>query len=490
MIFNSIEYLIFFPIVVIVFFMLNKKLRNPFLLIASYYFYMQWNSKYALLIGFSTLITYLSGILIEKANLIEDKSKREKRKKLYVFLSFIINLSILFIFKYANFAIEIVNYFTEKFAQAKFNSLNLLLPVGISFYTFQALSYTMDVYRNDVKAEHNIINYALFVSFFPQLVAGPIERSGNLLSQINQDQKFSFNNLYSGFSMIIWGLFLKLVIADRISILVDKVYFDYTQISGAVILFATALFSIQLYCDFYSYSIIAKGSAKIMGFNIMDNFKQPFLSTSIAEFWRRWHISLSSWFKDYLYFPLGGSRKGEFRKYINLFIVFLTSGLWHGASMAFVAWGALHGIYILIESLLLKFRNKYLKFLAFLDNLFIIKTIKRLIVFVLFTFSMYFFRGGKFNIAIDMIRKSNYYFKSPNFLKEIENLGLNQANLIVLGLSLLALYIVGRLREGEIFKFNPFPSSTIFLLIGIFTVLIFGVYGPGFSESQFIYFQF
>ena len=220
-------------------------------------------------------------------------------------------------------------------------AFDVVLPVGISFYTFQALSYTVDVYRKDIYAEKNILKYALFVSFFPQLVAGPIERSKNLLIQFNKEHHFDYNRVKNGLLLMLWGFFMKLVIADRVAMVVDQVYNNYTQYAGFEIAIATVFFAIQIYCDFGSYSNIAIGAAQVMGFTLMENFRQPYFSKSVAEFWRRWHISLSSWFRDYLYIPLGGNRKGKVLKYINLMIVFLTSGLWHGASWHFVVWGGL-----------------------------------------------------------------------------------------------------------------------------------------------------
>ena len=351
MLFNSLEFLIFFPIVTLVYFLIPKKVRYLWLLGASYYFYSCWNAQYALLMATSTLITYLSGFFIEKA-------KTDRGRKLSVAVSFILNLAILFYFKYFYFTMDNINMVRGLFGLSELQpKFDVILPVGISFYTFQALSYTMDVYRKEITHERNLFRYALFVSFFPQLVAGPIERSKNLLTQLRDDHKFDYNRVRYGLLVMLWGFFLKLVIADRAAILVNTVYDRYTEFGGAMLLLATVCFAIQIYCDFASYSIIAKGAARVMGFELMDNFRQPYFSTSIAEFWRRWHISLSSWFKDYLYIPLGGNRKGTVRKYFNLMVVFLVSGLWHGASWNFVIWGALHGIYQILGAVTLNTRK-------------------------------------------------------------------------------------------------------------------------------------
>lgn len=335
MLFNSIDFLIFLPIVVLIYFLIPDKIKSLWLLIASYYFYMCWNAKYALLLLFSTVITYASGLLIERF-----KRKYVRYKKYILIFSLAANLALLFYFKYINFAFDILrSVFEGMHIQLNVPKFDIVLPVGISFYIFQALGYTIDVYRDEIYAEKNFLKYALFVSFFPQLVAGPIERSKNLLCQLATPKKFKFEEAREGLLLMLWGFFLKIVLADRIAIFVDTVYGDYTTYAGYYLILATVLFAFQIYCDFAGYSTIAIGVAKILGITLMENFKSPYLSTSVAEFWRNWHISLTSWFKDYLYIPLGGSRKGKFRKYLNKMIVFLLSGLWHGASMSFVVWG-------------------------------------------------------------------------------------------------------------------------------------------------------
>lgn len=341
MLFNSIDFLIFLPIVVLIYFILPAKIKQMWLLTASYYFYMCWNAKYALLILTSTIITYCSGLFLEKAKNLETEQKvKERYKKIIVAFSVISNLGILFYFKYTNFALEIVTAFLSGInIEITVPVFDIMLPVGISFYTFQALSYTIDVYRDDIYAEKNFLRYALFVSFFPQLVAGPIERSKNLLKQLAEPKKFKFENMREGLLLMLWGFFLKIVLADRIAIFVDTVYGDFETFSGYYLVVATMLFAVQIYCDFSGYSTIAMGTAKILDITLMENFDAPYLSASVAEFWRKWHISLTSWFKDYLYIPLGGSRKGKLRKYINKLIVFLVSGLWHGAQGSYILWG-------------------------------------------------------------------------------------------------------------------------------------------------------
>lgn len=301
--FNSYEFMIFFPIVALVYFIIPLKMRHIWLLVASYYFYMNWNPKYAVLMVISTVITYFSGILMEKIN-------QTSKKKFILIISLISNLSILAVFKYLNFIIQSINNIFHVFqAETVIQNIDILLPVGISFYTFQALGYSIDVYRNDISAEHNFIKYALFVSFFPQLVAGPIERSGNLLKQIRnmaEDKMLSYENITSGLTIIVWGLFLKMVIADRVAVLTNTVFDRYYLFGTFEISIAIMGFAIQIYCDFASYSTIAIGAARVLGVRLMENFETPYFSQSIKEFWRRWHISLSTWFRDYLYIPLGG----------------------------------------------------------------------------------------------------------------------------------------------------------------------------------------
>jgi D-alanyl-lipoteichoic acid acyltransferase DltB (MBOAT superfamily) len=342
-------FLVFFPAVALLYFVFPKKYRWIWLLVASYYFYMSWNVQYALLIAMSTMITYLSGLLIARSNAITDKRKRDFHRKLWVALSFISNLAILCFFKYFDFVLDNLNrILSYAGVQAIPPTFDIILPVGISFYTFQALGYTVDVYREKIAVEKNPARYALYVSFFPQLVAGPIERSDNLLRQVHEEHRFSYANLRAGLFTALVGYFKKVCIADRAAALVNQVFSNYQQYAGFEIVVAVAFFAIQIYCDFSGYSDIAIGTAKVLGFDLVKNFKQPYFAASIQEFWRRWHMSLSTWFRDYLYIPLGGSRCSKAKKYRNVMITFLCSGLWHGANWTFVAWGGLHGFYHIV----------------------------------------------------------------------------------------------------------------------------------------------
>ncbi|MGN0967308.1 MAG: MBOAT family O-acyltransferase [Candidatus Coprovivens sp.] len=478
--FTSLQYMIFFVIACVVYFLLNKKVRNYWLLICSYYFYMCWNPKYALLMLFSTFITYLSGILI-------GKSKTTKQKKICVALSFIINLGILFLFKYYGFILDSLNAILNPlFSLTIPKTLDLLLPIGISFYTFQALSYTMDVYRKDVKIEKNFFKYALFVSFFPQLVAGPIEKSKDLLDQFNHEHKFNWDNLHKGLLLIAIGFFYKLVIADRAAIVVNQIYNNlgnYTNGGGLYLIIATVLFAIQIYFDFNAYSTIAKGSAKVLGYELSTNFNKPYISTSIKDFWKRWHISLTSWFREYLYFPLGGSRKGFVRTQINILIVFLVSGMWHGAAWTFFIWGLLHAIYQIIENIIAKYKKPTKNTLP--------KTIIKMITtFILVTFAWIFFRANTVSDAFTII--GNLF--DFGMVIDLSLLGTTILELIILLVSFLIVYILELLSTkydiSKIFYERNIIIRWIFYYILIFTIIIFGIYGPGFDATEFIYFQF
>lgn len=493
MIFNSIDYLLFFPVVVCLYFIMPKRLKNLWLLIVSYYFYMQWNMKYALLLAGSTFITYVGGLLIESLR----TRKKEVPAKACLGITFSLNLFILFFFKYINFAIDNVNRLaTAIHVDTELSHFDILLPVGISFYIFQALSYSMDVYRGEIKATKNLLKYALFVSFFPQLVAGPIERSKNLLEQFDKEHKFNVENARTGLLMMAWGLFLKMVIADNIAPTVDQVFGNYNGYSGIEIVIAVVLFAVQIYGDFGGYSLIAIGSAKLLGFELMDNFKSPYCAKSVSEFWKRWHISLTSWFRDYLYIPLGGNRKGKVRKYINTFIIFFVSGLWHGAAWNYVAWGALNGIFMIVEQLTADFRKKVRERFHVDTNRFSYKLATRLTTFVLVDFTWLFFRANSIQDALLMIKKC-FDYMAPERLGGLVfvSMGMTTQVAVVVLVSIILLAVVDMLKykgvdvvklvfsQGAWFRYVVYAG----LLLGI---LLFGVYGNLYEQTQFIYFQF
>lgn len=489
--------MLFFPAVCLCYYVIPHKVRYLFLLACSYFFYMCWNPEYALLMLTSTVITYASGLLIDSAEKIEDEEKRIRRKKWYVALSFISNLSILFFFKYFNFAADTAVRLLG-FAGISMTppALDVILPVGISFYTFQALSYTMDVYRKEIYAERNFFKYALFVSFFPQLVAGPIERSKNLLIQINQKHKFEFERVRSGLLLMLYGFFQKVVLSEYLAIAVNSVYDTYTERTGFQLMMATVFFAFQIYCDFGSYSNIAIGAAKVMGFTLMENFNTPYFSETVAEFWRRWHISLSSWFRDYLYIPLGGSRKGKLRKQFNLMVVFLVSGLWHGASWHFVVWGCLNGMYQVVGEWLKPIKEKMIKWFRIDVNAFSHKVLRMLTTFVLVDISWIFFRAT-FRQGFAIL-KSIFGFANGVWFTWGDNLsamGLTAETRNLLAVSLGIMFIADICKYKGIKVIDWICKQGIWFrwliyYAAIFGVLVFGVYGPGFDASQFIYFQF
>lgn len=348
MLFNSLSYAVFLPVVFVLYWAIPHRFRWCLLLVSSYYFYMSWNPKYVVLIFGTTLISYLAAILMER-------SASKQQKKSIIAGTALVCLGILFVFKYFNFTIESACK-VMGFVGLKLNpyTLKLLLPVGISFYTFQTLSYVIDVYRGDVKAEHHFGYYATFISFFPQLVAGPIERTSNLLPQIKEEHFFEEQTAISGLRQMLWGYFKKIAVADSMAVYVNTVYKDLLHLTGFPMVLAVFFFTIQIYCDFSGYSDIAIGTAKLLGINLMRNFNCPYYSTSIKEFWKRWHISLSTWFRDYVYIPLGGNRCSKWKQRLNLMITFLVSGLWHGANWTYVIWGGLHGIAQIVEDLFSK----------------------------------------------------------------------------------------------------------------------------------------
>ncbi|MEP0213485.1 MAG: MBOAT family O-acyltransferase [Cellulophaga sp.] len=353
MLFNSIDFVVFLPIVFLLYwFVLNKNLRlqNFLLLVASYVFYGWWDWRFLSLIAFSTLVDYTLGVLL-------GKEQKEGKRKLYLWLSIVVNLGFLGFFKYYNFFVEsFVDAFTFFGQEIEIGTLNIILPVGISFYTFQTLSYTIDVYKRNLEPTKKFIAFAAFVSFFPQLVAGPIERATNLLPQFYVKRNFTYDNAVNGMRQILWGLFKKIVIADNCAKYANIIFNNSDDYSGSTLLLGALFFTFQIYGDFSGYSDIAIGTSRLFGFELKQNFAFPYFSRDIAEFWRRWHISLSTWFRDYLYIPLGGSKGGINMKIRNTFIIFLVSGFWHGANWTFVAWGFLNALYFL--PLMLLKRNR------------------------------------------------------------------------------------------------------------------------------------
>jgi len=471
MLFNTIDFAIFLPIVVISYYLIPHKYRWVLLLAASYYFYMSWKVEYVILIFASTLVDYFSGIKMGKL--------ADRRSRLpWLILSLCVNLGLLFFFKYFNFATENLNLLFQKVGLSReIPMMKLLLPVGISFYTFQTLSYSIDVYFGRQKAEKHLGYFALYVSFFPQLVAGPIERYSRLAPQLRKRQILSYDNLANGLRLILYGLFIKMVIADNISGIVDQVYAQPGNFSSADILKGIFLYSIQIYSDFYGYSTIAIGSALLLGVRIMDNFKSPYLAKNISEFWQRWHISLSTWFRDYLYFPMGGNRVSKQRWILNILVVFLISGLWHGANRTFIIWGLLFGLLYMIERIVngtLKLQKAHPAYSAG----HIILAIK---TFLLVTILWIFFRSQSFEDAI-------------NIFKLVLQDGPAGSQLLLIPVSTWIFLLLFITSDVILYnkRFDSWVAGMPYLLRwGIYGVLLFGIIAfSGVENFPFIYFQF
>ena len=394
MIFNSLEFILFFIIVTTSYFLSPHRYRWLLLLMASCYFYMAFVPIYILILGGTILVDYFAGIYIENS--------AGKRRRQLLILSIVTNVGVLVVFKYYNFFIENINLAS---GSEWLLHLKILLPIGLSFHTFQAMSYTIEVYRGNQKAERHFGIYSLYVMFYPQLVAGPIERPQNLLHQFHNKHDFDADEFYIGFKMMLWGLFKKVVIADRLAIIVNEVFQDPRAHNSTMLFIASVFFAIQIYCDFSGYSSIAIGAARVMGFKLMTNFNNPYASKTISEFWKRWHISLSTWFKDYLYISLGGNRVSIPRWYLNLFLVFLVSGFWHGANWTFIIWGALHGFYLVFALML-----NSTKFIRGINSYFSKRSRYRdffqiPLTFLLVTFAWIFFRSNNLSDAFYIIKK-------------------------------------------------------------------------------------
>jgi len=480
MLFNSVEFLIYFPIVVTGYFLLPQRWRWVWLLAASYYFYMSWRANYAFLLIFATVANYWIARWMEKLVV-------QRWRKLLLMAALTMNLGFLFIFKYFNFFISSAQTLLS-YAQieAPLPVVDFLLPVGISFYTFQKISYIVDVYRGQQPAEKNLGIFALFVAFFPQLVAGPIERTGNLLPQFFMPYAFDYDRVVSGLRRMAWGFFKKVVIADKVAVIVNLVYNNPTDYEGLPLVLATYLFAFQIYCDFSGYSDIAIGAARVLGINLMENFRQPYLSLSVSEFWRRWHISLSTWFRDYLYIPLGGNRVPVVRRYVNLFLVFVVSGLWHGANWTFVIWGGLHGAYLISEILLQQPLSRLSNSLGLTRFPQVLTGLRIFVVFHLVTFAWIFFRA---NTLTDAFYVVTHLFAPWQITATRLQLQLSLFTVMVIGCSILWMEMIEYARREGHFALYRQPVwvrwSSYYAII--MTILLLGeLHGTG----QFIYFQF
>jgi len=460
------------------------------LLIASYYFYMCWKAEYAILLLISTSVAYAAGLGIAGTDDV-------RKRKTYLWSSLVVLLGILFTFKYYNFVGGTLQAVLAKFSIAiTLPYSELLLPIGISFYTFQKISYIVDVYKGHAKVERHFGVFAVYSCFFPQLVAGPIERPKHLLHQFYERHDFSYENAVAGLRQIMWGVFKKVVVADRIAILVKSVYADPHSYAGLPLLVATVFFAFQIYCDFSGYTDIALGSAKLLGFDLMANFRQPYFSKSIPEFWRRWHISLSTWFRDYLYIPLGGNRVTKWRWYYNLFITFFISGLWHGANWTFAAWGALHGTYMVIDSFVGGPRDRLRERLksVFLQSAF--DWLNVALTFALVTIAWIPFRAANFSDAwfvfTHLFAGATHWVDLGADAIQFRGMGLNGLELMlsVTFIGIVVIYDWFDSRAGGVWEslnVKPLPVRWAFYYALMILVLFFGPYN---QAQNFIYFQF
>lgn len=478
MFFNSLQYLFFLPLVFTVYWAVNKrslKLQNLLLLAASYYFYACWDWRFLFLLMFSTGLDYFTGLQMHNG-------QNQSRKKFWFWLSVIINLGFLGVFKYYNFFAESFAGLLSSFGfKSNLWTLQVILPVGISFYTFHGLSYVIDIYNNKIKPEKNIVDYSLFVSYFPLLVAGPIERATHLLPQIKRKRKFDYNKAMDGFYQILWGLFKKIVIADSCATYANDIFDNYQSMNSFSLILGAVYFAFQIYGDFSGYSDIALGTSKLLGIDLLRNFNFPYFSRDIAEFWRRWHISLSSWFRDYLYIPLGGSKGRLWNKIRNTFIIFLVSGFWHGANWTFIIWGLLNALYFL--PLLIAQRNR--------NNMEIVAKgklmpslkdfINILLTFTLTTFAWIFFRAKSVSQAFAYI-ENIFRFNFKGGIQYLSN-DRYSVELFLLMLFFIVVEWFSREKEHPIFG----KAKTLKAFVIILMIIVFGAYS---EASEFIYFQF
>ena len=483
MLFNSVQFLIFFPVVTLLYFALPHRFRWMLLLAASCIFYMCFVPAYILILAVLIVVDYFAGICLENFT--------GKKRKFFLLISIFSACIALFVFKYFNFFSGIFNWFASFFDLTYRQSyLKILLPIGLSFHTFQSLSYVIEVYRGTQKAERNFGIFALYVMFYPQLVAGPIERPAHLLHQFYEEHTFEYQRVLSGLKLMAWGMFKKVVIADRLALLVNQVYSGPALYQGPDLITATVFFAFQIYCDFSGYTDIAIGSANVMGFKLVQNFNRPYFSRSVSEFWRRWHISLSTWFRDYVYVPLGGNRVPALRHYYNLFITFLISGLWHGANWTFVIWGIVNWFYVLCDIVAAPLRN-IIKIRFWPEKLgFILNLPLVLLTFLLTCFAWIFFRANNLKDACYIITHLTSGFtqtERPSFLPFP---GLSNMEFI-LAVSLVGLLVaVESLQKHgqitDILNSKPVYVRWTFYYLLLITMVTFGVFG----KNQFIYFQF
>ena len=486
MLFNSFAFLVFFPLVTAGYFALPQRWRWAWLLAASCWFYMQFIPIYILILGFTIVVDYYAGILIEGA--------QGRARKWLLGGSIVANVGVLAVFKYFNFINGNLTTLAEFIGwNYSINNLAILLPIGLSFHTFQAMSYTIEVYRGHQKSERHFGIYALYVMLYPQLVAGPIERPQNLIHQFHERHNFDYNRVVSGLKLMAWGLFKKVVVADRLALVANAVFDNPSQFKGPALVVGTVAFCFQIFCDFSGYSDIAIGSARVMGFSLMNNFDRPYCSRSIAEFWRRWHISLSTWFRDYLYIPLGGNRVNRGRWYGNMLLVFLISGLWHGANWTYIIWGTLHGIFLVVGSVTEKVRARLCAATRLSQHSFIHGTFRVLITFALVNIGWIFFRAKSVHDAWQIVTHLNTgwleIFRFSGLREILHSLGgKRQFALCILGVLIIEGVPLLQLRFANETRVSAWPWWLRWSFYYGAASALFFLYVE--ASDQFIYFQF
>ncbi len=477
MLFNSYQFAVFFLLVTAVYYVVSHRVRWIWLLLASCYFYMVFVPKYIFILFFLILVDYGAALLIERSS--------RRVRKFVLIVSLVSNVGMLALFKYLNFSYgQLMGLVSCLGGKPHPFYLNLVLPIGLSFHTFQSMSYTIEVYRGHHRAERHLGIYALYVLFYPQLVAGPIERPGNLLPQLRTPVAFEYDRVTAGFKLMLWGLFKKMVIADNLAMIVGPAYADPEQHSGWPLIAATYAFALQIFCDFSGYSDIARGAARVMGIELMRNFDLPYYASSIGEFWKRWHISLSTWFRDYAYIPLGGNRAGQNRTLVNILIVFLLSGLWHGANLAFIFWGGLHGLYLVTGILSKPWRDKASEATGLAAHPGLRRLAGRVVTFHLVCFGWIFFRAGSLPNAFEVL-KHLFVFRTPP-LAAIKGIGLFEFSGVVLGLVIMWLVhcLQRRNRLGRFSEALPILARWTIYAAGCCFIILWGQ----FNSQEFIYF--
>jgi len=484
----SLSFLLFFFISLLIYYIVPTSVQWIVLLAVSILFYLQSDPIYMIFLLFSIISTYAFGIIAQK-------QAKHSQRKFNLILIILLNVGLLTVLKFYSFGTSTINMILQNMnISMQLPNLRMIIPLGISFYTLQVVGYCVDVYKNKYTAERNIFKYALFVSFFPHIIQGPIARFDKLAWQFSFPHKFEYDNVKFGLQLMLYGFFKKLVIADRVAILVNQVFNGYQEYSGAQFLIASIFYSIQIYTDFSGCVDICRGVSQTFGINLGKNFDHPYFSKSISEFWRRWHMSLSSWFRDYIYIPLGGNKNGTARKYLYIIIVFLVSGLWHGVGFHFIIWGLIHGLYQVIGFLLKPIKDKVNKALDINTNSFSYKFGQTVVTFTLTTFAWIFFRANT-SQAIYIIKSIFSDFKlQAIFTDNLFTLGLSWKQMMIALISIAIMISISTMQEKFSLR-EKLSNQTLWFrwsiyIIAIFVIAVFGVYGPGYSGQQFIYMQF